>query len=52
MVLPSINRHYALNDRTLSPLRTCKTDTNVIISGPGEPTFSDAEMNYLSRKKK
>ena len=47
MVLPSSNRHYALNDRTLNLLRKGKLDTNVIIGGPDEPTFSDAEISEL-----
>ena len=52
MVSPSSNRHYALNDRTLNRLRKGKTDTNAIISGPDEPTFSDAEISELLGQEK
>ena len=47
MVLPSSNRYHALNDRAVNLLLKCKTDTNAIIGGPEEPTFSDAEIRGL-----
>ena len=40
MVLPSSNRHYALNDRTLNLLRKGNIDLSAIIGGPAEPTSS------------
>ena len=47
MVLPSSNRYYALNDRTINLLMKGKLDTNAIIGGPDEPKFSDAEISEL-----
>ena len=47
MILPSSNRHYALNDRTMNLLMKGKIDTNAIIGGPDEPEFSDAEISEL-----
>ena len=47
MVLPSSNRYYALNDRTINLLLKGKIGTNAIIGGPEEPTFSDAEIRDL-----
>ena len=52
MVLPSSNRHYALNDRTLNLLRKGKIYTNAIIGGPDEPTFSDAGISELLEQEK
>ena len=47
MILPSSNRYYALNDRTINLLMKGKLDTNAIIGGPDEPKFSDAEISEL-----
>ena len=52
MMLPSSNRHYALNDRTSNLLRKGKIETNAIIGGPDEPTFSDAEISELLGQEK
>ena len=52
MVLPSSNRHYALNDRTLSLLRQGKIYTDAIIGGSNEPTYSDAEIIELLEQEK
>ena len=52
MVLPPSNRHYALNDRTLNLLKKGNIYTNAIIGGPGEPTFSDAEISELLEQEK
>ena len=47
MILPSSNRYYALNDRTINLLMKGKIDTNAIIGAPDEPKFSDAEIRDL-----
>ena len=47
MILPSSNRYYALNDRTINLLLKGKIDTNAIIGAPDEPKFSDAEIRDL-----
>ena len=47
MILPSSNRYYALNDRTISILMKGEIGTNATIGGPGEPKFSDAETSEL-----
>ena len=52
MILPSSNRHYVLNDRTINLLMKGKIDTNAIIGGPDEPTFSDAEISELLGQEK
>ena len=52
MILPSSNRHYALNDRTISLLMKGNIYTNAIIGGPDEPTFSDAEISELLEQEK
>ena len=52
MVLPSINIHYDLNYRTLNQLRKGEIDTDAIIGGPDEPTFSDAEISELLEQEK
>ena len=52
MTLPSSNKHYALNDRTITLLMKGKIDTNAMIGGPGEPTFSDAEISELLEQEK
>ena len=39
MVLPSINRHHALNDRTLNLLRQGNIDLSAIIGGSAEPNL-------------
>ena len=52
MVLPPSNRHHVLNDRTLNLLRKCKIDTSAVVGGPGEPTFSDAEISEFSWARK
>ena len=45
MVLPSSDRYYGLNDRTINILMKGKINTNAAIGGPDGPTFSNAEMN-------
>ena len=52
MVLPSSNRHYALNDRTSNLLGKGKIYTDAIVGGPDEPTFSDAEISELPKQAK
>ena len=52
MVLPSSNRHYALNDRTINLLMEGKIGTNAVIGGPDEPTISDAEISELLEQEK
>ena len=47
MILPSSNRYYALNDRTINLLMKGKIDTNATIGGPEAPTFSDAAISDL-----
>ena len=47
MILQPSNKHHALNDRTLNLLKKGNIDTNAIIGGPDEPTFSDAEISEL-----
>ena len=52
MIFPSSNRHYGLNDRTINLLMKGNIDTNAIIGGPDEPTFSDAEISELLEQEK
>ena len=52
LVLPSSNRHYALNGRTLNLLGKGKTYTNANIGGPDEPTLSDAEISEFLEQEK
>ena len=47
MVLPSSNRHYAVNDRTLNLLRKGNIDMGAIIGGSAKPTFSDGDISEL-----
>ena len=47
MILPSRNRHYALNDRTVNLLMKCKIDMNAVTGEADAPKFSDAEMSGL-----
>ena len=47
MRLPSSNRFYALNDRTINLLMKGKIDTNAIIDASDEPKFSDSEISDL-----
>ena len=47
MVLPTSNIQYALNDRTIHLLMKGNIDTNAVIGGTDEPTFSDAEISGL-----
>ena len=47
MALPTSNIYYALNDRAINLLIKGKTDTNAVIGGTDEPTFSDAEISGL-----
>ena len=47
MTLPSSGRYYALNDRTINLLMKGKIDTNAVMGGKDEPTFSDAEISDL-----
>ena len=50
MVLPSSNRYYALNYRTINLLMKGKIDTNAVIGGSGESTLSDAEIREIIKK--
>ena len=52
MVLPSSNKYYALNDRTVNLLMKGKIDTNAVIGAPDEPKFSDAEIRDLIGQEK
>ena len=47
MLLPPSNRYYALNDRTINLLMKGKIDSNAVIGGTDETTFSDAEISGL-----
>ena len=52
MILPSSNRYYALNDRTINLLMKGNIDTYAIIGGLDEPKFSDAEISELIEQEK
>ena len=47
MTLPSSNRHYALNDRTINLLMKGKTDMDAVTGEVDAPKFSDAEVSSL-----
>ena len=48
MILPTRNRYYALNDRTINLLMKGKIDMNAVTEpSAGSPTFSDAEIGSL-----
>ena len=47
MTLPSSNRYYVLKYRTINLLMKGKIDTNAVIGGTDEPTFSDAKISGL-----
>ena len=48
MILPSNNRHYVLNDRTLNLVRKGNIDLNSIMHQSAKPpTFSDSEIGEL-----
>ena len=47
MSLPSSNRHYVLNDRTISLLMKGQIDENAVTGGVDDPKFSDVEISNL-----
>ena len=47
MTLPSSNRHYAVNDRTINLLMKGKIDMDAVTDGVDAPKFSDAEISSL-----
>ena len=47
MTLPSNNRHYVLNDRTINLLMKGKLDMNAVTGEVDAPKFSDAEISSL-----
>ena len=47
MILPSSNRHYDLNDRTINLLMKGKIDMNAVTGEVDAPKFSDAEISGL-----
>ena len=47
MILPSSNRYYALNDRTINLLMKGKIDMNAVTGEVDAPIFSDAEISGL-----
>ena len=47
MILPSINRYYALNDRTINLLMKGKIDTDAVTGDVDSPNFSDAEISGI-----
>ena len=47
MTLPSSNRHYDLNDRTINLLMKGKIDMNAVTGEVDAPKFSDAEISSL-----
>ena len=47
LILPSGNRHYALNNRTINRLMKGKIDMNAVADEVDAPKFSDAEISGL-----
>ena len=47
MTLPSSNRHYALNGRTINLLMKGNIGMNAVTDGVDAPKFSDAEISCL-----
>ena len=47
MILPSINRHYALNDRIINLFMKGKIDMNAVTGEVDAPKFSDTEISSL-----
>ena len=47
MILPSSNRYYALNDRTIHLLMEGKNDMSAVTGDVDSPTFGDAEISGL-----
>ena len=47
MILPTSNKYYVLNDRTINLLMKGNIDTNAVTGGVDEPEFSDAEISWL-----
>ena len=47
MILPSSNRYYALNDRTINVLMKSQIYENAVTGGVDDPKFSDAEINNI-----
>ena len=47
MILPTSNRYYALNDRTINLSMKGKIDTNAVTGGVDDTKFNDAEISGL-----